>query len=358
MEETLVRNRFITEFKRLIPGLTVLEQQPEVRMRLGNVDLILRVRIGDVEKTFVCEVKSSGEPRYVYQGVSRVKLLSSAVQNSYPMLLVPHIGESGREICLSSGVGYVDLDGNCFIKFDNVFIQRETRSRDLSASFTVRKPQRRLFTGLYSPLSSRIVRMLLLDPGRSWSLTELSKALDVSLGYVHKVAKALENHGYALRDNNYRLKVNRPGSLLDDWAARYDFVQGNKLHSFYTFERDVETFITELGSVSEEKGLRYALTLHAGAFKVAPYVRFTDIHFYVDPKDISSWRDALDLRPVERGGAVFMVEPFDKGVFQGLQSVDSTKVVSNVQLYVDLYNYPARGKEQAEFLREHKITFR
>jgi hypothetical protein len=31
--------------------------------------------------------------------------------------------------------------------------------------------------------------------------------------------------------------------------------------------------------------------------------------------------------------------------------------VSNVQLYVDLYNYPARGREQADFLRERKIGF-
>lgn len=42
---------------------------------------------------------------------------------------------------------------------------------------------------------------------------------------MHKVVKTLEERGYALRDENYRLKVNRPGSLLDEWATRYDFVR-------------------------------------------------------------------------------------------------------------------------------------
>jgi hypothetical protein len=40
-----------------------------------------------------------------------------------------------------------------------------------------------------------------------------------------------------------------------------------------------------------------------------------------------------------------------------LQVVEGVKVVSDVQLYVDLYNYPARGREQADFLRERKMGF-
>jgi len=32
-------------------------------------------------------------------------------------------------------------------------------------------------------------------------------------------------------------------------------------------------------------------------------------------------------------------------------------VVGDVQLYLDLYQYPARGREQAEFLRERRLKF-
>jgi len=52
-----------------------------------------------------------------------------------------------------------------------------------------------------------------------------------------------------------------------------------------------------------------------------------------------------------------LVEPYDEGVFWGIQMINGIKVVANIQLYVDLFNYPARGREQAEFLREKKIKF-
>ena len=99
------------------------------------------------------------------------------------------------------------------------------------------------------------------------------------------------------------------------------------------------------------------MTLHAGASLVAPYVRYTDVHFYINPEQISRWKDALNLRPVESGGTIMLVEPYDEGVFWGLQEINKTKIVSNIQLYIDLFHYPARGRAQAEFLRNKKIKF-
>jgi hypothetical protein len=37
--------------------------------------------------------------------------------------------------------------------------------------------------------------------------------------------------------------------------------------------------------------------------------------------------------------------------------VQNIPVVSNIQLYMDLFNNPARGAEQAEHLREMKLDF-
>ena len=41
---------------------------------------------------------------------------------------------------------------------------------------------------------------------------------------------------------------------------------------------------------------------------------------------------------------------YDEGVFYGVSQVAGVTVVSKVQLYVDLFNYPARGKEAAEII--------
>jgi len=89
---------------------------------------------------------------------------------------------------------------------------------------------------------------------------------------------------------------------------------------------------------------------------VAPFVRFTDIHFYFTG-EFEELIASLDLRPVEAGGTVHVLTPYDEGVFYHIQEIDGVQVVCQTQLYLDLVNYPARGKEQAEFLRRQKMTF-
>ena len=78
-------------------------------------------------------------------------------------------------------------------------------------------------------------------------------------------------------------------------------------------------------------------------------MRPTTIHFYIKQQEkAKSWAESLDLRPVEMGGNGSIVLPYDEGVFYGASKVGGLKVVSKVQLYVDLFNYPARGEEAAE----------
>ena len=54
----------------------------------------------------------------------------------------------------------------------------------------------------------------------------------------------------------------------------------------------------------------------------------------------------LEMKPTPKGK---MLSSFfqEKGVFYGVQMVNDLRVVSNIQLYADLFNYPARGEEAA-----------
>jgi hypothetical protein len=45
-----------------------------------------------------------------------------------------------------------------------------------------------------------------------------------------------------------------------------------------------------------------------------------------------------------------MIMLYDDGVFYGVSQVGGVNVVSKVQLYIDLFNYPARGEEAAEIV--------
>jgi len=142
---------------------------------------------------------------------------------------------------------------------------------------------------------------------------------------------------------------------LDTWRESYSF-ENNSIKSFYTFEKNKEVLFKKIEEQSNSIESQYALTLHSGASFVAPFVRYTDIHMYIESK-IDQWIKKLDLRPVESGANIYLITPYDEGVFQGLQIINGKKIVSNIQLYLDLYNYPSRGREQADFLREQKIKF-
>jgi hypothetical protein len=95
----------------------------------------------------------------------------------------------------------------------------------------------------------------------------------------------------------------------------------------------------------------YTLTLGAASSLVAPYVRSTDVYVYVTG-DRQRLIQALDLSPVEFGGNVYLAVPTDDSVLVDSRVIKGLTVVSDLQLYLDLYNYPARGREQAERVRE------
>ena len=55
--------------------------------------------------------------------------------------------------------------------------------------------------------------------------------------------------------------------------------------------------------------------------------------------------------PVATGGTLHVLKPYyGNGVFYGTSEVDGARVVSPVQLFIDLANYPLRGAEAARML--------
>ncbi len=58
----------------------------------------------------------------------------------------------------------------------------------------------------------------------------------------------------------------------------------------------------------------------------------------------------LNLKEVESGANVMLLEPYDEGLFYGTQVIDDIKIASSVQIYLDLRGYKGRGEEAAEVL--------
>ena len=93
---------------------------------------------------------------------------------------------------------------------------------------------------------------------------------------------------------------------------------------------------------------------------VAPHAVYHEVHLFVSgEKEADFFIAGLQLRKVSQGGNVVLLFPFYKrSVFWDVQLRDGLRVASDLQLYLDLYNYPLRGREQAEHLYEKRLRKR
>lgn len=348
LSEKEVQQRLLQKIKLLLSPLEIKSVKQEYPIKnQKNVDIVVKTIYKKKETTFLIEVKSIGEPRHIEQAITQVKLLLKTIPNSYPVVASSFLSETSREICKKLDVGYIDLFGNIYIDLPQIHIEKESnKTKEVE-----KKKQKQLF----SPVATRIIRSLLIQPEEKWTIQSLSEKSQVSLGYAHRIVEKLIEKKFLERNNDYKLILVDKSRLLDIWRDNYTF-KNNTIYSYYTFEKNKDTLFNKIKKASQYIKSSYALTLHSGASFIAPYVRYTDVHLYIK-SNMDQWVQVLDLRPVESGANIYLIKPYDQGVIQNLQTIKGNSIVSNIQLYLDLYHYPKRGKEQAEKIREEKIHF-
>jgi hypothetical protein len=272
------------------------------------------------------------------------KVLSSA----YPVAASVYIGSQSARILKDNNLGFLDLSGNCYLAFEHVHIEKDGK-RNV-------RPSTRPLRSLFAPRATRVVRVLLADPGRPWRLEELAKAAAVSLGHSHNVVKRLEDLRWVERDEAQRIHLGKPADLLQAWCESYSY-RTNEIASFFVPERVTRKLMADLARTATAEARRYAFTLTAGLSLVAPPTRLGGVHAYLegDPAPIAA---ALGLHPAgEADGGLHLLSPYDPGVFHGLLDKAGLKVVSLPQLYADLVHYERRGPEQAEHLRREAMGY-
>jgi hypothetical protein len=95
------------------------------------------------------------------------------------------------------------------------------------------------------------------------------------------------------------------------------------------------------------------MTRPSGPARVAPHASWDRVHVYVDAKDESALvRIGEDhgWEPADDGRLVLLRPYYRTSVWHGLQIIRGAPVVSTLQLALDLWHYPLRGREQAEHL--------
>jgi hypothetical protein len=342
-----IRNLAAQRVRDLLSRASDWEQSVDVKVGGQTADMLVKFRMGDRPHTLVLGVTSLGQPRHIREAVTRLSEIRRALPDAYPVAVSPYISPQSAALLKRSGLGYLDLSGNCHLSFENILIEKEGKPN--------LRPANRPLKSLFAPRATRVVRVVLVDPQHAWRLEELAKAAEVSLGHAHNVVKRLEGLSWVERNSQQRIQLTRPAELLEAWVEAYSYRQ-NDVQAYFSGERIARSLVVELGRAAHEARRRYAFTLHSGAALVAPNVRFPAIHCYLegDPEPVAR---ALGLRPGEGEGNVYFLTPYDHGVFYAPLAKGGLPVVCLPQLYADLYHYERRGREQAAHLRREAMGY-
>jgi len=324
---------------RNVPKASIGSFTREVRYPNGMIaDLVVRLRLLGRQCTLVVEAKATGQPKRAREAIDQLSrlMLEQTTQDAYPVFAAPFISEVSAAICRESEVGYFDLAGNCRLSFEDVYVERVSPQNPYK--------EKRESVALFSPKSSRVLRTLLNEPKRKWQVQQLSKSADVSIGLASKIKRALEEREW-IATAPEGIELVEPEAMLLAWADVYSYKQ-NTVCEYYTLEpvSDAEVAIAEW---CRESGVLCALTGFSGARLSSPRVRYNRASIYVSSR-VESLALNTRLKPVDSGGNVLILKPYDEGVFDGSKEKYDLRSVSPVQLFLDVKSMAGRGEEAAE----------
>ena len=306
-------------------------------------DLVMEVSSPTGEQRLIVEVKSMGQPRLARDAINQLLRYLQSEPHGYGILAAPYISAESAEICRQEGIGYLDLAGNCYLAFGQVFIRKECRPNPFA--------QRRDLRSLYSPKAERVLRVLLAEPSEAWKTEALANEARVSLGQVANVKRLLADREW-IEVGPVGFRLSRPERLLSEWAENYN-PRRSQVIDFYAV-KEIPDLEYELAGVGTSDETRCTLTGFSGAARWAPFVRYSRATAYV-PDSVDRVASKLGLKQVSSGSNVSLIVPYDEGVFYGAGVVGDSMIVSSTQLYLDLRGMKGRGDEAANALLEEVI---
>jgi len=336
------------EQKKLIPlpGLKIQFKKSRLASMAFDSDFQASVIYRDLRFDIIGSALSHNLSAIFKDKLSRLKAFPSKA-DVVPVIIAPYLSPDKRDECKSAGINFVDLSGNVFLKYESLYIERE--------GFSNRFPEKRKGRGPFSDKASLILRLLLSQKSRLWGIREIAGFVNLNPGFVSRMARELEKRNYVARVNS-KIRLRNAESVLEDWVRDYNYRKNREIKYFCLVESPQE-IIAKLHQLNIPKKIKYALSLHAGANLISPFAVYNSVHIYVESQEVADFFiDNLKLKVVEQGANIEFLFPYYKhSVFWDVQNVKDLIVVSDIQLYLDLYNYPIRGIEQAEHLYEKRL---
>lgn len=312
----------------------------------AKVDLLLKVSAHKKSIDLVAEVIAKSSRASFRNKIDQIKINSQLCQ-AFPLIIAPYLNPEERAYCHEHQIFFMDLSGNQWLCLEGVLIQRE--------GFKNKFPEMRWGRSPFSDKASLIIRELIANYGKTRGVRELANLLKLSPGFVSKIVIELEERGY-IEKSIKGLHLKNPEELIAEWVNRYN-IKDNQQYKYFLPVLSADEVLERIRALNlPESG--YALSAQAGANLIYPYASYDVVHVYAEDE---SMRDffikSLQLEAVESGENVILMEPkYKKSALYRSRKVKCLRVVSDLQLYLDLYHYPKRGREQAEKIYDSALS--
>lgn len=297
------------------------------------------------ELRLLVETRSRLTPREAL--LTSTELVRRAKGVSGAMIACPYISPRTAEICRSQGVSYLDQAGNCDLRANGLVVHVEGRPNVA--------PDTRPLLDPFATKSSRIARVLLSQPGRAWHVQALAAAAQVSIGLASKAKSTLIEQGYA-QERDGLVELRDAHALLEAWCAAYKAPVRRKSLFVMTDIARAETAVAEW---CESHRIQYGLAEFSGAWRLAPMVRYMQasvcVHASATDDFLPPLLNSIEAKPVDSGSNLAILVTSDDALFHDAREVGGIRVLSPIQLYLDLRANRGRGWEAAEELMRKEI---
>jgi hypothetical protein len=211
---------------------------------------------------------------------------------------------------------------------------------------------------VYADKSSLVLDWLLREgfSRENFSLREVAKDAGVSLGLVQRVFNILVLKGLLQVEGvrtAKRFSFNKPKKLLQSWLEHYSIVKKCKIRTYRSALSGKSEWFKALKKSGLEQNVILALHSAAEAFELKN-TNLEGLELYILDSSIREKLESiLQLEPQERGYEVLLIEPYYKMLLRRNRKADKEIGICPLLLaFLDLYHFPLRGQEQAEFMAQ------
>ncbi len=188
---------------------------------------------------------------------------------------------------------------------------------------------------------------------------QLSKLAGVSPPVANSWVNAMESSGYLRRIRRKKLIPLRPNALIEEWRGQYRFGDNRILpyRSVYPVseaDQHLDDLLNRLKSLN--KSIPLAISGHQACRLLGikhSSAKSIHIYFWGNVANVANSFGVVPVETINEANLILVEPKYPKSVFGGRVIRGGIPICDILQCYLDLYNLPDRGREQADFVYEN-----